>query len=166
MLRKRKRINVAGIEDLTAVERARALAVVRIERVRYTAEVARCAIDQVRVGIRKLGGKTRLVFKANTCLQGVIVRVGLVLFLVDAAKAWVDAEFVGKDLAALICVPISVWIGGGATQPTGIDDFGPFGFAGSVIIGGVIAGELLFAVDQKLPGLLVKGRVLIWRSLF
>src|SRR5579862_2686152 len=56
VLRKRKRINVAGVEDLTTVVRARALAIVRIERVRDTAEIARCAINQMRVGIRKLGG--------------------------------------------------------------------------------------------------------------
>src|SRR5665213_779485 len=120
VFRKRKRINVADVEDLTTVVRARALAVVRIERVRYTAEVARCAIDQVRVGIRKLAGKTPLVFKANTCLQRVIVRVGLVLFLVDAAQTRVDAKLVGEDLTALVCIAIRVRISGWATKPARI----------------------------------------------
>src|SRR5208337_3435510 len=50
VLRKRKRINIAGVEDLTTVVGTRALAGVCIERVRNTAEGARCAIDQVGVG--------------------------------------------------------------------------------------------------------------------
>jgi len=119
---KRKRINVAGIEDLTTVVRARTLAVVGAEWVRYTAEVARRAIDQVRVGVCKLGGKTPLVLKADTCLQRVIVRVGLVLFLVDGGETRVDTKFVRKDLAALVCIAIRVRIRGGTTQPAWIND--------------------------------------------
>src|SRR6185503_2310346 len=106
----RQFINVAHIEDVTAVVRPRSSAVGRIEGVIQRLEITgtRCTVKKVRVGVCNLGGKSPFVLKPYTGLQGIVMSVGLVFFLVDVCETGILTQFVGDDLTVLDSITVRV----------------------------------------------------------